>query len=132
MNLPGFTAEASLYRTSECYRAIAGISNVWLDGGKVGPQSLALLKCLQGCHDADSPDYCQQHCYWNEAIEGGGGGGGGGGQSCAPGCGECYSDLDSPTGGFKSCVKHDCTTYNLTCRTRPRGGRSSPTVEDLL
>jgi hypothetical protein len=126
MNIPGFTAEVSLYRTRDLYRAMARVSNALIDGGTAVPQSLALLKCLQGCHNVDSPDYCVQHCYWKDNIEGGGGAGGGsggGGQSCTPGCGPCHADPDSPTGGYRTCIRHDCSTYDIGCRTWPRGGR---------
>lgn len=125
MNMPGFTGYSSLYKMSGHYRAIVSTFNAIVDGRGAVPQSLALLKCLQGCHYSDSPDYCQQHCFWQEDIDNGGGGGGGGrgggGQSCVPGCGPCHSDPDSPTGGYKSCVRHDCGTYDIACRTRPRG-----------
>ncbi len=37
MNIPGFTAEASLYQTSERYQ-MAGVSHVLTDGRQVMPQ----------------------------------------------------------------------------------------------
>ena len=77
--MPGFTAEVSLYETSRHYRAIVSTFNAIVDSRGAVPQSLALLKCLQGCHYSDSPDYCQQHCFWQEDIDNGGSGGGGGG-----------------------------------------------------
>lgn len=113
MNTPGFTAEVSVYRTSARYCAMAG--NALIDGKVAVPQSLALLKCLQGCHNADSPDYCVQHCYWNADIEGGGGGGGGvGGEpGCRPGCTPCI-------GGSKTCIRADCTEVEFSCGRPPR------------
>jgi hypothetical protein len=122
--VPGFYAEASLYKTSNQYRYEV-FSSVLGRGQGVLPQAMALMKCLEGCHYASSPDYCQQQCFWEDQISGGsgkgGGGKGGGGQSCATGCGPCYSDSDSPYGGYRTCIKHDCSTYVIACRTRPRG-----------
>jgi hypothetical protein len=37
MNIPGFTAEASLYQTSERYQMV-GVPNVPVDGREVRPQ----------------------------------------------------------------------------------------------
>ena len=126
-NLPGFNADASLYRKSRQNRVIAGAFNTMGEGQRILPQAMALSKCLQGCHNADSPDYCQQQCFWQDSIDGGGNGGGGGKgggsgaqQSCAPGCGPCQADPDSSSGGYKTCVRHDCSTYNIACRTRSR------------
>ncbi len=124
MNIPRFTADESVFKTSGHYRAISTF-NAKGNGQVALPQSMALLKCLQGCHSAGSPDYCQQQCFWQEDIGGGSGGngtgGGGGGQSCAPGCGPCQVDPDSTLGGTKTCVRHDCSTYDRSCKMRPMG-----------
>ena len=71
MNMPGFIAEASLYKTSGHYRLTtrsAGRADVHL-----GLAQFALPVPLPN----------------------------GGGQLCLPGCGPCLPDSDSPTGLFE-------------------------------
>lgn len=132
LNMPGFTAEDSLYQTNGHYRAMGSTFNAVVVGQGVVPQAIDLLKCLGGCHFFDSSDFCQLLCFWEEAIRGGGSGGGGGGgsQTCSLGCGPCHPDPDSPTGGYKFCVRHDCSIHNIACETRPVGGR--PPYDGLM
>lgn len=70
MNMPGFTAESSVYRTMGYYRAMAGHLALSANAA-VLPQlarQLKLLQCLGNCALADAPDYCQQQCFWEESI----------------------------------------------------------------
>lgn len=47
MNMPEFTAETSLYKTSRHYRARTGTSNAWVDGQGVLPQLSRQLELFQ-------------------------------------------------------------------------------------
>jgi hypothetical protein len=97
MNLPKFTAEQSLY------------------GKVVQPQLRKTdYECVHDCLEAGGGDICNFFC--TENVDDGGGGGGG--QTCRPGCGPCLPDPDSPMGGFRTCVKYDCDTYDSPCRIR--------------
>jgi len=123
MPLPGFTAASSLYTTTGRYMAASRPANMMTGGWTIEPQlprQIKLLQCLQGCQVAGSPDYCTDHCYWNDFFESGGGGGGGnggggGGQTCTPGCGTCHTDPDKP-GRWKTCFRANCDEYELRCR----------------
>ena len=130
MNMPGYTAEASLYRASGHYPAKAGTPEALVDGRGVLPQlprQLSLLLCLENCADFDSSPNCRDSCFQDsDSTEGDGGGdGGGGGLYCTPQCGPCYADSDSSTGGFRTCRYANCDTYDKPCRVivRPPHGR---------
>src|ERR1700722_6625815 len=98
MIIPGFTAEASVYRTTQSYRATTGSSPA-LTASSITPQldcsskcTLEYTACLAGCLFAGGAciprcalafGLCQDGC----GGSGGGGGGGGGGPGPNPRCG---------------------------------------------
>lgn len=113
MNMPGFTAEASLYKASGHYR-MAGAPNDLVGSHEVLPQ-LPIGFCQANC-DHIQDDFLRTVCNLGCLDQSDGGGvGGGGGQSCRPSCGPCHSDPDSPTGRSKTCVKRNCDDYDRSC-----------------
>lgn len=121
--LPRFTAEVSLYRSSGSYRVAT--SPVWRRAGRGGvePQlkrQLDLLLCLQGCSLAGSGDACVDTCYRMEHIgasndqQNPGGGGGPKDPGCRPGCGPCTRDPETRR-RVKTCVKANCDTVTRSC-----------------
>lgn len=121
MNLPGFTAEATVYQSSGQYRSTSVSANSEEQGGGILPQlprQMKLLQCLQGCSNAGSPDFCRDQCFWQDFGESGGGGGGNGGGGrnpvCRPSCGPCRS-VAGESGRWKTCVKRNCDTYDVRC-----------------
>jgi hypothetical protein len=109
MNMPRFTAEVSLYKTSQMYRGPrsqpagdAG-SNVVTQQLDCGTQcAITWQLCNIGCAVAGGPflPFCLAACGVRFALclddcpSGGGGGGGGGGGCCPRGrrcCGSCES-----------------------------------------
>jgi hypothetical protein len=124
MNMPRYTAEASLYSSGQCYQS----TGAWgaLPGRRfVLPQmSRDEFICHMNCEADDT--FCHARCDLDYGG-GGDGGGGGGGEHCTPACGPCYPDPGSPMGGFRTCVDYNCNTYDRQCRARrfPRNMESS-------
>jgi hypothetical protein len=92
MNIPGYTAEKSVYKSIGRYRAMTGAANALVDGRGVLPQlPPELLLCLRDCQS--DPDFktCRDECFWGQFLGGGGAGGGGGGPKQPPElvCGAC-------------------------------------------
>ena len=116
MNMPRFTAEASLYSSGEFYQSARASGALPVSGG-VLPQ-LPIGFCQAEC---SSDDY---QCLFDCMGDGGGdgGGGSGGGQHCSPQCGTCLPDPDSPRGGYRTCVDYNCNTYDKQCRVRSTPG----------
>jgi hypothetical protein len=70
MNIPGFTAQASLYQTGG-YRRMPSHRSGWSNPATVVPQlprQLNLLQCLQGCSLAGADAGCVDTCYRMEHI----------------------------------------------------------------
>jgi hypothetical protein len=114
MNLPGFSADATLYKTKVNYNTTS--SHFGTAGSYAVLPQLPIGFCQANCDRIQDPflrQVCELRCF--EQTGGGGGGGGGGGQFCTPGCGACHPDPDSPTGRYKTCVKRNCDTYDLRC-----------------
>ena len=112
MNMPGFTAEASLSKQGKFYRLPATYVS---DSFGVQPQLRKTdYECVHDCLEAGGGDMCNFFCTENVDE----GGGGGGRETCRPGCGPCLPDSDSPMGGFRTCVKYNCDTYDSPCRVR--------------
>ena len=112
MNMPGFKAEASLYKTSGHYR-MAGTPNDLVGSRGVLPQ-LPIGFCQANC-DAISDPFLRTVCELQCADQGGcGGGGGGGGQFCRPGCGPCRRVTGKP-GRWKTCIRRNCDDYEVRC-----------------
>ena len=122
MNMPGFTAQASLYKTGVHFR-MAETRNALAGKGDVLPQ-LPIGFCMANC-DSIEDDFMRTVCEMRCSEDQGGGGGGGGGrpQICKPTCGPCSADDSSPTGGYQTCIKTNCDDYDRQCRpkvhTRP-------------
>jgi hypothetical protein len=120
-NIPGYTAEASLYSSGQFYQAIRASGALPVSRG-VLPQ-LPIGFCQAECSPGDYQ--CLFDCMGGR-DGGGDGGGGGGGEHCSPACGPCYPDPDSPMGGFRTCVDYNCNTHDRQCIARfPRGGISN-------
>jgi hypothetical protein len=114
INMPSFTAEASLYRNSGHYR-MAGIPHDLAGNGGVIPQ-LPIGFCMANC-DHIQDDFLRSVCNLN-CLDGGGGGGGGGGvggQVCRPSCSPCRAVPGEP-GRWKTCIKRNCDDYEVRCR----------------
>jgi hypothetical protein len=129
MALPGYAAEASLYRTSRSYRGASGLADdsslavvaqqisceascairwqLCNIGCAVGTGPLVLL-CLAAC--GASLGFCLGGC------PSGGGGGGGVPQCCPPGrtC-RCGGRCVTNPNGTISCVGGQCLTPNQQC-----------------
>jgi hypothetical protein len=117
MNMPGFTGETSLYKTSGRYRSIAGAPNASASGRGVLPQ-LPKGSCYYYCDLIDDPferALCEMDCF-NEGGNGGGGdGGNGGGPPCTRTCTACLPDQHSTTGFSKTCRFPNCEFYKVAC-----------------
>ena len=105
MNMPTFTAEASLYATGRRYRTASAPQ--WGPSGVV-PQ-LPIGFCMANCDGIGDPlmnAVCKFGC-----MEGGSGGGPVGGPSdpgCRPGCGPCRNRR-------KTCINRDCDEREVRC-----------------
>ena len=53
MQIPGFTAEASLYKPGRYYRNTAETANVTQDGSMVAPQLFGIGFCMADCDPDD-------------------------------------------------------------------------------
>ena len=122
LNIPGFTASASLNNTGGHFRK-AETRNALAGNDDVLPQ-LPMGFCMANC-DSIEDDFMRTVCEMQCSEDQGGGGGGGGGhpQICKPTCGPCNADDSSPTGGYQTCIKTNCDDYDRQCRpkvhTRP-------------
>jgi hypothetical protein len=121
MTLPGFAADASLYKTSAQYW-MAGTPNDLVGSREILPQ-LPIGFCMADCdftHPSDPflADVCKLGCLGGGdggGGNGGGGDGGGGEPHCRPKCTPCRSDLESETGRSKTCVSLDCESNKVSC-----------------
>jgi hypothetical protein len=108
MNMPGYTADASVYRTRNCYTSRRASSALRGSQG-VLPQARSIGFCQADCVPGDYP------CLWG-CMEGGGGGGSTlPTEHCRPSCGRCLPDSDSPTGRSRLCLKANCDDYSRPC-----------------
>jgi hypothetical protein len=109
MNMPGFTAEASLSKQGKFYRLPATYVS---DSFGVQPQLRKTdYECVHDCLEAGGGDICNFFCTENVDP----GGGGGGGQQCRPSCGPCQRDPDSRTGRSRLCIDAKCDDYTKRC-----------------
>ena len=111
MNLPGFSAEASLYKSVRQYR-MAGTRKPGSRG--VLPQ-LPIGFCMADCdfteHDPLSNAACKFDCLGQSD---GGGPGGPGDQVCTPGCTPCRR-VAGKTGRWKTCITRNCDDREVRC-----------------
>jgi hypothetical protein len=120
MNMPGFTADASLYKVGKFYRLTA---TYFSDSLGVSADSIAVVQpqlrktdyeCTHDCLEAGGDSgICDFFC--TESVEDGGDGGRGE-QHCLAGCGPCLPDTESPMGGSRTCVRPNCDNYDRPCR----------------
>jgi hypothetical protein len=116
MKLPGFTAEASLYRSRGYYQSARNVRGLIGRLEIVPAMSRRQFICHMNCESGDS--ICHAQCDLMGGGGGGGGGGsggGGGGQSCRPTCGPCQDDPRSPTGESRTCVRSNCSIFRINC-----------------
>jgi len=109
MNMPGFTAEASLSKQGKFYRLPATYVS---DSFGVQPQLRKTdFECVHDCLEAGGGDICNFFCTENVDP----GGGGGGGQQCRPSCGPCKRDPESPSGRSRFCINAKCDDFTRRC-----------------
>ena len=109
MNMPGFTAEASLSKQGKFYRLPATYVS---DSFGVQPQLRKTdFECVHDCLEAGGGDICNFFCTENVDP----GGGGGGGQQCRPSCGPCKRDPESPSGRSRFCSNAKCDDFTRRC-----------------
>ncbi len=105
MNIPRFTAEDSLYRTSGRYQMTSSTHRVELNASLVQPSAAIYVDGRFVCYgDVTGGGFI--NCYPP---------GGGGSEFCRPSCGPCHSDPDSPTGRSRTCLKRNCDDYDRPC-----------------
>lgn len=110
MAMPGFTAEAALYKPSGHYQSSAS-------GGSLASHN----RSANTVHAAaaiymDGRFVCNGEVTSNGFIKcfpPGGGGGGGGGESCRPGCSPCRNAPG--VGRRKFCVTRNCDVREVRC-----------------
>jgi hypothetical protein len=114
MNIPRFTAEASLYKTSRQYQ-MAGTPKDLVGSRGVLPQ-LPIGFCMADCdfteRDPLSNIACKFGCFEEQE---GGGGGGPGDPVCTPSCTPCRRVAGKP-GRWKTCISRNCDDYEVRCR----------------
>ena len=109
MNMPGFTAEASLSKQGKFYRLPATYVS---DSFGVEPQLRKTdYECVHDCLEAGGGDICNFFCTENVDP----GSGGGGGQQCRPSCGPCTRDPDSRSGRSRLCIDAKCDDFTRRC-----------------
>jgi len=142
INMPTFTAEASLYRSTRLYRglrtafyssrdSLIGLSSSYSDC--INDALLAEEACMQYCH---GETHCKYNCIYEgnaakAACQGNGGNGGNGGLDCSPGVdceGVCGVDCQDGTccqGSDSTCCGNDkcCDSGRACCGNHccPRG-----------
>ena len=102
MNVPGFTASASLYRSPVSY--LVGSEAGQLADSSVRPAMMSVY--------VDGQFYCYGEVTGDGVVCGGGGGGGAGGGGrdpiCRPHCGPCRNHR-------KTCILRNCDDVERSC-----------------
>lgn len=116
MNIPNFTADASLYETVAGYRSARTFAGR-AGGISVVPQLRRSIGfCMADCDYTTSDPLSNAACKFDCMDQGGDDGPSGPPtQTCRPSCGPCI-------GGIRTCITRDCDTYERSCRTV--GGRT--------
>lgn len=118
INMPGFTAEGSVYKTRGHYRLATGRA-----GGIVAPVGRGLLpqlrqidwECAHDCLEAGADmGICGFFC---EERGEEGEGGGIPEPVCRPQCSlRCGPSSEGLPGRWKTCIKRNCDDYEVRCR----------------
>jgi hypothetical protein len=114
MRMPGFAAEATLYKASGqyCTARIYGDSGAFQ--GVLPQLARQVDECYAWCNlSGEDPLTCFFRCGSGDGGGGNGGGDGGGGESCRPGCGPCRR---VGSRWQRVCVNADCDTRTVACR----------------
>ncbi len=110
--IPGFTANASLYKTSGHYRT-AGTPNDLVGNREILPQ-LPIGFCMANC-DRIQDDFMRTVCNVGCFDQGGGGGGGGIPEPvCRPSCSSCRR-VPGLSGRWRTCITRNCDDYERSC-----------------
>lgn len=103
MNLPGFTAEASVYQAVQPYRTRSSHDPAGLSNSVQA--ALAIYVDGRFICNGEVNEFGFINC----------GPIGGGGQVCRPACGRCLPDSESPTGRSKLCILRNCDDVQRAC-----------------
>src|SRR5256885_14779903 len=113
MNMPGFTAEASLGKSGKFCRSTPTYTS---ESFGISGDSIAVVQpqlrrtdyeCVHDCFEAGGPaDICNFFC--TEIVEDGGGRGE---QHCLPACTPCGRDPESRTGRSRTCIDFHCNDH---------------------
>ena len=114
MNIPRFSAEASLYKTRRRYR-VAGTPTSVVHSRAVVPQLRPIGFCMADCDHSQGDPLMNAACKIG-CLEGAGGNGVGGptDPGCRPGCGPCRRVAGRP-GRWKTCINRDCEDVEIRC-----------------
>lgn len=112
-NIPGFTAEASLYRPARQYRTTAVQGSA--PRGVVPQLRKSTGFCMADC-DFNDPDPLSNFACKVGCLEEGGGGeeGGGAEPACRPACGPCRR-VPGEHRRTKTCVVGNCDEREIRC-----------------
>lgn len=114
VKMPGFSGEASIYRSTRQYR-MTGTYNDLTAGRGVVPQ-LPIGFCMADCdfteHDPLSNMACKFGCMGGD---GGGGGSGPSGPVCKPSCTPCQRVAGMP-GRWRTCINRNCEDREVRCK----------------
>lgn len=118
INIPGFTAEASIYKTRGYYRLATGrVGGIVAAVGQVLLPQLRRIDwgCARDCLEAGgNMGICSFFC----EERGEEGGGGRPEPLCRPGCSPCRSGLseEGEPGRWKICITRNCDEYERRCQ----------------
>ena len=112
-NIPGFTADASLYRGARHYRTSAVSPSA--HRGVIPQLRRSTGFCMADC-DANDPDPLSNYACKVGCLENGGGGepGGGSEPECTPGCSTCRK-MPGARRGTKTCISSNCEEREVRC-----------------
>jgi hypothetical protein len=113
MNLPGFTAEASLYKSMRQYRRTGNLS-AFARGRGVLPQ-LPIGFCMADCDFNETDPLSNAVCKFGCLDQQDGGSvGGPGNPICRPSCTRCHTVPGQP-GRWKTCIDRKCDDREVRC-----------------
>ena len=105
INMPGFTAEASLYRTIERYQLASTTQRAEFKASMVQPSAAIYEDGRFVCY-GEVTERGYINCYPP---------GGGGEIFCRPRCEPCRSDPESRTGRSRTCIDRNCDEFFRPC-----------------